>query len=189
MRIIGIDPGTQNVGYAIVEDGPERRLCACGTLAGGKAEALPQRLLQLHDGLTEVLGVWQPAAAAVETVFFGKNSKTAIAVGEGRGVALLALARAEVEIIGYEPALVKKSVCGNGRASKRQVIASVQGVLGLSAPPGTDHEADAIALALCHINRSRLGLGTGDRRALPPAVLEAMGGAPPRRRRGSKHLS
>ncbi|MFW5856421.1 MAG: crossover junction endodeoxyribonuclease RuvC [Planctomycetota bacterium] len=187
MRVIGIDPGTRHVGYGVVEEqgGAFVRLDG-GTIDCVSGDDLAARLVGIHRGLQVVIREWQPAAAAVETVFFGQNSRTAICIGEGRGVALLSAAEAEVEVIGYEPALVKKAICGSGRAGKRQVQEMVRVLLSLPEAPATDHEADALALAICHLRRARLGLPQG-RRELPAAVQDALGDqAPPRRRGGRK---
>ncbi len=149
-RILGIDPGTRFVGYGIVE----KRANALVYLAGGCIQAvgdsIAQRLVAIHRGLSEVVREHRPDTAAVETVFTGHNPKTAIAIGEGRGVALLSIAENGVEVKGYAPALVKRSVTGSGRADKDQVRAMVQALLCLPALPETDHEADALALAITH---------------------------------------
>ncbi len=149
-RILGIDPGTRFVGYGMVE----KRANALVYLAGGciqaEGDTIAQRLVTIHRGLCEVVKEHRPDTAAVETVFTGHNPKTAIAIGEGRGVALLSIAENGVEVKGYAPALVKRSVTGSGRADKDQVRAMVQALLCLPALPATDHEADALALAITH---------------------------------------
>jgi len=188
MRVIGIDPGTRNVGYGVVEEcGSGLAFCDSGTISCPEEKDLAKRLVGIHRGLQVVMREWKPDAAAVETVYFGSNSQTAIKIGEGRGVALLSAAEAELEVTGYEPALVKKALCGNGRASKKQIQEMIRVLLALPQPPATDHEADALALAICHITRARKGLHTGNGGELPAAVLKALGGKAPPRKRSRKH--
>lgn len=183
MRAIGIDPGTRDVGYGVVElDGGRYTCLDGGTIRTSPKKPLAERLVGLHRGLQVVLVEWRPAVAVVEDVFCGRNVETAIKIGEGRGVALLSAAEAEVAVVSYPPAQVKKAVCGNGRASKEQVQRAVAMLLGGVASE-SDHQSDALALALCHLNRARLGLPTGGEPGLPPAVLAALGGRAPRRRR------
>lgn len=190
MRVIGIDPGTICVGYGVVEDNGGKLVYRdSGTIECKGEDDLAKRLVAIHRALQVVMREWKPSFAAIETVFFGKNVKSAIKIGEGRGVALLSAAEAEVEIVGYEPATVKKAVCGNGRASKGQIQQMVKVLLGLDKAPATDHEADALAMAICHINRTRRGLSNDPKKNLPPAVLEALGGVLPKRRPGRKSPS
>jgi crossover junction endodeoxyribonuclease RuvC len=182
MKVIGIDPGTIHVGYGVVEEKDGVLRCLDSGSIDAEGDDVAQRLVGIHRALQVVMREWKPEVAAVESVFFGKNVKSAIKIGEGRGIAILSAAEAEVPVVGYEPALVKRAVCGNGRASKRQIQEMVRVRLCLEEIPHTDHEADALALAICHINRSRMGFGTG-KRALPEAVLKALGGKVPKKRR------
>lgn len=164
MRIIGIDPGTLNVGFGIVEeDGNALRFIAGGCIKA-RGEDIAQRLVTIHHGLAEVLQEYRPQEAGVETVFTGHNPKTAIAIGEGRGVVLLTLAEAGLRIAGYEPSVVKRAVTASGKAAKEQVLRMVQVLLNLAQPPESDHEADALALAITHSHRrniAALGAATG----------------------------
>lgn len=187
MRVIGIDPGTLHVGFGVVEE-REGRLVRLdsGSISCSGDTALPERLCAIHRALQTVIREWRPEVAAVETIFFGENIKTAIKIGEGRGVALLSCAEAEVKVVGYEPALVKRAVCGSGRAGKEQVSRMVRVLLALDKEPATDHESDALALALCHLNRARTGLAGAEHGALPEAVLKALGGKIPPRRKASR---
>lgn len=153
MRIIGIDPGTVNVGYGIIEtQGNALRYITGGCIkAGGKDVA--QRLVLIHQGLSAVVEEFKPEEAAVETVFSGNNPKTAIAIGEGRGVALLSVAQFGLPVVGYEPTVVKKAVTSSGRAGKEQMQQMIKILLALPQLPETDHEADALAMAITHSRR------------------------------------
>ena len=184
MRVVGIDPGTRSVGYGVIEEDASgrARLCDAGTIRCEKEKNLANRLVAIHRALQVVMREWRPEAAAVETAFFGKNAQTAIKIGEGRGVALLSAAEAEVEVFGYEPTLVKRALAGSGRAGKEQIRQMVRVRLGLEELPESDHASDALALALCHLNRRARGETGGSERELPPAVLKALGGKAPRRR-------
>ena len=167
MRIIGIDPGTRNVGFGIIEErGNQLLYIASGTVQTRSSE-LAQRLVEIYNGLRGAIQLYQPDEAGVETVFAGNNIKTAIAIGEGRGVALLAAAEAGLPVCGYEPTLIKKAVTASGRAGKEQVQEMVRVLLALREPPQTDHEADALAIAVTHSRRrgieSMVGL-TGEKR-------------------------
>ena len=149
-RILGIDPGTRHVGYGIVEcRGNSLSWLASGCI-NAKGATISERLVVIYRGLREVIVRHAPETAAVETVFTGNNPKTAIAIGEGRGVAVLSAAEQGIEVKGYEPALVKRAVAGNGRADKDQVRAMVRVLLALPCSPSTDHESDALAIAITH---------------------------------------
>ncbi len=153
MKIIGIDPGTRNVGYGIVEErGSQLVYIASGTIVTRGAE-LAHRLVEIYNGLKGAIQIYQPDEAGVETVFAGSNIQTAIAIGEGRGVALLAAAEAGIPVCGYEPTLIKKAVTSSGRAGKEQMQEMVRILLSLREIPETDHEADALAIAITHSRR------------------------------------
>ncbi len=170
MRIIGIDPGTRNVGFGVVEQQGSSLIClACGCISVSDP-VVANRLVAIYQGLADAIDKWKPVAAAVETVFTGNNPKTAIAIGEGRGVAVLSAAQRGLPVQGYEPALIKRAVAGNGRAGKDQVRSMVKILLNLPALPETDHEADALALAITHARQMEQAARTGgvvQRRALP----------------------
>ncbi|MBN2710849.1 MAG: crossover junction endodeoxyribonuclease RuvC, partial [Planctomycetes bacterium] len=140
-RVIGIDPGTRNVGYGIVESSGSKLIYVAGGCIKAKGDEMSQRLITIHTGLIEVIEKYSPEVAAIETVFAGNNVKTAIAIGEGRGAAVISAAEKGLAVEGYEPALVKRAVTGNGRANKEQVQEMVRILLGLPAQPETDHEA------------------------------------------------
>lgn len=196
-HILGIDPGTRHVGYGVVEltGGGFVRVDG-GCIAAGEG-AIAQRLVVIYRGLREVIIRHRPEAAAVETVFSGNNPRTAIAIGEGRGVAVLSAAESGVEVCGYEPALVKRAVAGSGRAGKEQVRNMVRVLLGLPEAPATDHEADALALAITHCRHAQARALRGSsgktphipghsRNALPDLVLAQLppGTTLPRQRGG-----
>lgn len=180
LRIIGIDPGTRFVGYGVVEcRGTTLVKLDSGCIAAGNG-IIAERLVVIHRQLGEVLDRHRPSAAAVETAFTGNNPKTAIAIGEGRGVVVLTAAERGVVVQGYEPALVKRAVAGNGRANKDQVRSMVRVLLALPCLPPTDHEADALALAITHARHQAATEYTGNgarrrkslpRRALPDFVV------------------
>ncbi len=161
MRIIGIDPGTRNVGYGIVEEREGCLICLDHGCISSKDPVMANRLVAIYEGLTAAIARWNPAAAAVETVFTSVNPRTAIAIGEGRGVAVLSAAQCGMPVQGYEPALVKRTVAGNGRADKEQVRSMVKVLLNLAVPPATDHESDALALAITHARHAEQTARTG----------------------------
>jgi crossover junction endodeoxyribonuclease RuvC len=155
--VLGIDPGTAITGYGLVaQEGDALRLVECGTVQTSPRSPLPERLRVLHTGLMDVLARWHPSEAAVEELFFSRNARMALAVGHARGVALLALAQSDVAVAEYTPMQVKQAIVSYGKGSKRQVQEMVRLLLGLDAVPEPDDAADAVALAICHLNSSRL---------------------------------
>jgi crossover junction endodeoxyribonuclease RuvC len=127
---------------------------------GGVIEAAPSepaegRLARIHEAIAELLSRHQPVAVALEDVYFGKNVRSAIAVGQARGVALLAAGQRGVPCFGYTPQAVKMAVCGSGAAAKTQVQRMVGTLLGLPQPPKSDHASDALAVAICHAGHIR----------------------------------
>ncbi len=167
LRILGIDPGTRYVGYGVVELRGNSLVFLDSGCIRAKGDSIAERLVTIHQGLTGVIRRHKPQAAAVETVFTGNNPKTAIAIGEGRGVAVLSAAENGLTVRGYEPALVKRSLTGSGRAGKEQVRSMVRVLLALPQLPETDHEADALALAITHARHAGAAARTGE---LPEAV-------------------
>jgi crossover junction endodeoxyribonuclease RuvC len=147
VRVMGIDPGMARLGYGVLDaDGARVVPVAWGTVET-RPGPMPDRLLVLFNQLEELVARWRPRAAAVEQLFFGQNTTTAIAVGQARGIALLVLARAGVPVLEPTPATVKQAVAGWGKADKQQVQAMVTRLLGLHAPPRPDDAADALAVA------------------------------------------
>jgi len=154
MRVFGIDPGTLVCGYGVIEmDGPDLRTIDFGIVRAPARRPLHERLKVIHEGLAALLARHRPDVVAVEGVFHGVNPRTAIKIGEGRGVALLAASQAGLEVAEYSPATVKKAVVGQGHADKNQVQQMVRVVLGLSDVPQPDDAADALAIAICHCHR------------------------------------
>lgn len=156
MLTLGIDPGTAIMGYGLVS-GDGRALVAAdyGVLTTAKGTPPEERLRQLHEGLGRLISAHQPAAMAVEELFFSTNARTAIAVGQARGVALLAAAQAGIRVFEYTPLQVKSAVTGYGKATKEQVQVMTTTLLGLSAVPRPDDAADALAVAICHVHSAR----------------------------------
>jgi crossover junction endodeoxyribonuclease RuvC len=138
-----------------------------GVIEAPGDEPAAGRLTRIHDALTELLSWHQPVALALEDVYFGRNVRSAIAVGQARGVALLAAGQRAVPCFDYTPQAVKMSVCGSGSAAKEQVQRMVGTLLGLPQAPQSDHAADALAVAICHASHARPAdaLADGDREA------------------------
>lgn len=157
MLVLGIDPGVAITGYGLLE-GPADAPClvASGVVTTPSAFSLSERLLVVHDELAALIARYRPQAAAVEELFFGRNARTALAVGHGRGVALLALAEAGLAVHEYTPMQVKQAVAGYGRAGKEQVQEMIRLLLHLEAAPQPDDAADAVAVAFCHLQSARL---------------------------------
>lgn len=149
--VLGIDPGTALLGYGIVEatDGPTVRDFGC--LETTPELAMPNRLLLLYDGLREVIDRWRPDVMVVEELFFARNVTTALTVGQARGIVLLAAAQHHLPVAEYKPSQVKQAVSGYGKAGKSQMQEIVRLLLGLDEVPYPDDAADALAVALCHI--------------------------------------
>jgi crossover junction endodeoxyribonuclease RuvC len=156
-RVIGLDPGTARTGYAILESegGETLTAVAFGVIETPPADPLPQRLLFLYQQIRELLLLHRPQSGAVEKLFFQRNVSTAIQVGQARGVILLALAEAEIPVAEYTPNEIKQSVTGYGSANKRQMQEMVRLLLGLEAIPQPDDAADALAIAITHLNWQR----------------------------------
>lgn len=173
MIVLGIDPGTAALGYGIVERRSGRlRMVDSGTLVTKPDAALPQRLLAIHGLLDELIALHKPDLIAVERLFFSRNVQTAFAVGQARGVVLLAAAQAEVPVREATPNEVKVAVTGYGAADKEQVGRMVAVCLGMAAPPRSDDTSDALAVAIWAANAERPGI---ERRS---AVLDRAAVAP-----------
>jgi crossover junction endodeoxyribonuclease RuvC len=152
--VVGIDPGTQRCGFGVVERvGSRLTILESGVLAPGD-HVLPRRLALLLDGLEELIARAGPAEVAVESVFAGASPRSALVLGQARGVVLAAAARAGLPVFEYAPAQAKLALTGNGRAEKAQMVRMVRALFGVRA--GLADEADAIALAVCHLSHSAL---------------------------------
>lgn len=153
MRVIGIDPGSYTLGYGIVEEvkkGQIRKISS-GTIKVPKGLPPEKRLSLIYSRLTEIIDEFKPQEASIEEVFFSKNVKTALSLGQVRGVVFLCLCQKEIALYQYSASEVKRAITGYGRADKYQVQSMVRNILELDDLPGPD-EADALAIALCHIN-------------------------------------
>lgn len=156
MLTLGIDPGTAIMGFGFVSgDGRALSALEFGVLTTEKGTPPAERLRLLYDGLNALIAAHKPEAVAVEELFFSTNARTAIAVGQARGVALLAAAQAHVPVFEYTPLQVKSAVTGYGKASKEQVQLMTTTLLGLRAVPRPDDAADALAVAICHVHSAR----------------------------------
>lgn len=151
MRILGIDPGYAILGYGVVDvSGTKLTAVDFGVIETSSSERLPARLNRLYDGTRTLIERFQPDCAVYEELFFYRNTTTALAVGAGRGVSILAAEQAGLPLYEYTPMQIKLAVTGNGHADKRAVQQMVKMLLSLSAPPKPDDAADAIAAAICH---------------------------------------
>ena len=151
MRVLGIDPGTAACGYGIVhEDHGRLRAVDFGWWRTSSDEPPAARLKTIFEGVQELIEQHGPDAVALEESFVGADARTALSVGQARGVVLVACALAAVDCREYPPATVKQAVCGYGRAQKDQVQRMVRTILGLRALPTPHHAADALAVAICH---------------------------------------
>jgi len=151
--VLGIDPGLANTGYGVVARRGGRLLALDGgVIRTGAADAHERRLAEIHGAVEELISEHQPDALALEELYFGQNVRTAFAVGQARGVVMLAAGQCGVPCTGYTPQQVKGAVCGSGRAQKDQVARMVQALLGLSDERRPDHATDALAVAVCHAN-------------------------------------
>jgi crossover junction endodeoxyribonuclease RuvC len=152
--VLGIDPGTSGMGYAFLDPATEPpRVVACGIVAALRGGTTAERLLAIATALDALIAEHSPSALAVERLYFNKNVKTAMAVAEARGVALLCAARAGLTVAEYTPQEVKLSVTGTGGADKRQVQRMLSIILALAEPISQDNVADAVAIALTHAQR------------------------------------
>jgi crossover junction endodeoxyribonuclease RuvC len=149
--VLGVDPGTAILGYGVVAvDGDDLSAIEYGVLTTPSFLPLSSRLLMLFDGLSAVIARTTPSEAAVEQLFFARNVQSALAVGQARGIVLLAAARKAIPVSEYTPLQVKQAVAGYGRATKDQVQQMVQVMLRLQEIPHPDDAADALAIAICH---------------------------------------
>jgi crossover junction endodeoxyribonuclease RuvC len=153
--ILGIDPGLASTGYGIIRcSGSRFRCVAHGTVRTSPRQEMGERLVKIHQGIMEVIRTYGPDEAGIETVYFSKNSKSAIPVAQARGVVLFTLASQGVPFAEYTPLELKQAVAGNGRAEKTQVQEVLRMIFNLDQPPSPDHAADALAAAFCHANFS-----------------------------------
>lgn len=149
--ILGVDPGTARIGWGVIDDnGGKITAKAYGCITTDKVDSPEQRLAQIYHAFTKLLKTYKPNEVGVEDVYFATNAKTAIAVGQARGVILLATAQAHIPVSSYSPMTVKKTICGSGSAEKAQVGKMVTRLLHLAEMPKPDDTADALAIAVTH---------------------------------------
>ncbi|MBZ5586873.1 MAG: crossover junction endodeoxyribonuclease RuvC [Acidobacteriia bacterium] len=164
MRTLGIDCGSERTGYGVIEtDGAEHRMIAAGVIRTSPKWPFEKRLLEIAQGLRRLIGEHAPEAAAVEEVFYSANVKTALKLAHVRGIALLAIAEAGLEMAEYSPLEIKMSVVGYGRAEKRQVQIMAQSLLRLREPIESEDASDALAVAICHATRRAVERLSGER--------------------------
>jgi crossover junction endodeoxyribonuclease RuvC len=157
MIVLGIDPGTANTGYGVVKSAGSRlNALAGGVIATRAGVPLERRLADIHARVGELLDLHEPEAIAIEELYFGANARSAFAVGQARGVVLLAAGQRGIPSRSYTPQQVKAAVCGHGAAPKDQVGRMVARLLALDQAPSPDHVGDAFAVAICDLNRAPL---------------------------------
>lgn len=151
LLIMGIDPGLANTGWGIIEvQGSRKKAVAYGCCTTQAHDPIDKRLKQIYDSLVEVIERYHPTELGIESIFFSANAKSAIATGQARGAALVAVASAGLVVGEYTPLQIKRVVVGNGVADKNQVQYMVRAILGLDHDPKPDHAADALGAAICH---------------------------------------
>ena len=157
MRVLGIDPGIRTTGFGIIDSNINRlSLIACGTINPKVSDDLPLRLNYLFEQVELIINKFSPDVFSIEDMFYSKNVKTAMILGQARGAMIIAAAQANIDIFEYAPRKVKMSVCGNGVASKEQVQYIVMKILNLKEIPGTTDVSDAIAVGICCLNQVRI---------------------------------
>ena len=162
MKALGIDPGISNTGFGmVVEESGRMSAGDFGSIKTRSGEDMSDRLDTLYREVMRIIRELEPDVAVIEQLFFNTNLKTAVSVGQARGVILLACRHAEVDWAEYTPLQVKKAVVGNGNAGKEQVRYMVGALLGMKSPPSPLHASDAMAMAICHLQSRRLQELTG----------------------------
>lgn len=155
MITLGVDPGTAKLGFGLVSGLVDPVLIDYGVVETTSADPMQDRLVLLYGAIRTLIETHQPAVLAIEQLFFARNVTTALAVGQARGVVLLAAAQAGMPVHEYKPAEVKQTITGYGKADKQQVQEMVRIQLGMATAPYPDDAADALAVALCHVHMSR----------------------------------
>jgi crossover junction endodeoxyribonuclease RuvC len=153
VRVFGIDPGSERTGYGCIETGGIRhRLVACGAISAPSSASFPDKLLGIHGTLAALLRQHRPDCVAIESLFHALNVRSALKLGHARGVAMLAAVEAQLPVVEYTPAEIKRAIVGYGRADKTQVQQMVKLLLGLPSVPTPHDAADALAVAICHVH-------------------------------------
>ncbi len=163
MRVLGIDPGTVSMGYGVVDVGDEMRMVDCGVLRLSSQIPVEERLQCVYRGLTEVITQHRPSEAAIEEPFVGRNVRSAFSIGRAQAVAILSAVSQGLPVYYYSPAQVKQQVTSYGRSDKQQVREMVRIQLGLSSAPEPSDVTDALAVAICHIQQSRVNQWIAER--------------------------
>ena len=159
IKILGLDPGTAAIGWAVIKHKKgEVKPLDYGCIVTSARKSSSRRLREAAEDLEKIIKRFNPDEAAVEDIFFFKNLKTAVKVSQARGVLLLTLERRGVKIFEYTPLQVKQAITGYGRAEKKQIQIMVKNILGLKSIPKSDDAADALAIAICHINSRKIRL-------------------------------
>lgn len=152
---MGVDPGTHRTGVGILEtDGRTHKVVYCGIIRAASKDVIAKRLLHVFESLQTIIQSYKPDVMALESLFFAKDVQAVERIGEARACAMLAASKQDLEVIEYAPTAVKRSVTGNGRASKEQVQFMVMRLLNLKTAPSLD-ASDALAIALCHSHSAR----------------------------------
>jgi crossover junction endodeoxyribonuclease RuvC len=154
MRILGVDPGTLNMGYGVVDDDGDIKLVTCGVVSVTSKIPIEQRLHTLYIGICQIISKYNPDEVAVEEPFVATNVRTALAIGRAQAVIILSAVERHLPIFRYSPNIIKQQVTNNGHSSKEQVIEMVKLQLRQLEPLKSNDAADALAIALCHLNIS-----------------------------------
>jgi len=158
--ILGVDPGSMVTGYGLIKSNHQKNvLMDFGVIRTDSKKSLPEKLKQIFEGLSRIIAKKHPDELAIEETFYSKNAKSALVMGQARGVAILAAACARISVWEYSPKEVKCSIVGRGNASKLQVQYMVKNLLGLKNLPEPQDAADALAVALCHAQKVKCRLG------------------------------
>jgi len=161
LKILGIDPGSRATGYGIIEVEPRRlNFICCGVIRVATGQSFPERLLEINQGVSEVIETHRPDRVAIEEVFMARNPSSALKLGHARGVLILAAMQRKLPLAEYSARQVKQAVAGYGNADKAQIQHMVKAILSLAKSPSHD-AADALAVAICHANHFQAGLGGG----------------------------
>lgn len=164
MRTLGVDPGTINLGYSVVESEEEMHVVDCGVINLSPRVPMEERLRSLYAELSKIIAKYKPSEVAIEDPFIGHNVRSAFAIGRAQAVAILAAVNQGLPIYYYPPARIKQQITSYGQSDKQQVQEMVRIQLGLSELPQPSDAADALAVAICHIQLSRLNRWLADRR-------------------------
>ena len=175
VRVLGVDPGLSRCGVGVVESERQPVALHVGVVRTPPGEPVPQRLARLHAEIAALIAATRPDAVAVERVLFNSNARTAMGVGQAAGIVLLCAAQAGLEATEYTPTQVKATVTGSGTADKDQVAYMVRAQLRLAETPSPPDTADALALALCHLQRG----GPGGSEQMSPRLAAALAAAHP----------